>query len=208
MAFITFLMQTVGISLSGVMAPGPITAVTIGKGSASPHAGAKIAIGHGIVEFPLMIALYFGFGKLIELWPIKAAIGLIGGIFLLWMGTGMLKSIKAAVVTTHENRSATNAGIMLTLGNPYFLVWWVSVGAFLVFRAMAFGIWGFIFFALVHWLCDFFWLYFLSAATHKGSHFFGKKFQQILFGICGIFLIFFSGKFFYDAVVILVQNSR
>jgi len=207
MAFFTFLIQTVGISLSGVMAPGPITAVTIGKGSQSPHAGAKIAIGHGIVEFPLMIALYFGFGILIEQWPIKTAIGLIGGIFLLWMGIGMLKSIKVAVGTYHEKRSATNAGIMLTLGNPYFLVWWVSVGAFLVFRAMEYGIWGFILFALVHWLCDFLWLYFLSAATHRGSHFFGKIFQQILFGVCGIFLVFFSIKFFYDALLILIQNS-
>ncbi|MFC1569132.1 LysE family transporter [bacterium] len=203
----TFLLQTVGISLSGVMAPGPITAVTIGKGNTSPHAGAKIAIGHGIVEFPLMIALYFGFGKLIEFWPIKTGIGLIGGAFLFWMGIGMLKSIKASVDSSHEKRSATTAGIMLTLGNPYFLVWWVSVGAFLVFRAMEFGIWGFILFAIIHWLCDFVWLYFLSAATHKGNNFFGKKFQQILFGICGVFLIFFSGKFIYDAVMILIQNS-
>ena len=107
MAFLTFILQTVGISLSGVMAPGPITAVTIGKGNRSPHAGAKIAIGHGIVEFPLMIALYFGFGKLIEFWPVKTAIGIIGGAFLLWMGIGMLKSIKVSVESSHEKRSAT-----------------------------------------------------------------------------------------------------
>jgi len=203
---LSFLIQTVGISLSGVMAPGPITAVTIGKGNQSPHAGAKIAIGHGIVEFPLMLALYFGFGKLIEYWPVKAAIGFIGGIFLLWMGMGMLKSIAATVSSVHEHRSATTAGIVLTAGNPYFLVWWVSVGAFLVFRAMEFGILGFILFAVIHWLCDFLWLYFLSAVTHKGSDFFGKRFQQILFGLCGVFLVFFSGKFIYDAVTILLPN--
>jgi threonine/homoserine/homoserine lactone efflux protein len=206
MAFLSFLLQTVGISLSGVMAPGPITAVTVGKGNQSPHAGAKIAIGHGVVEFPLMLALYFGFGELIEYWPVKTAIGLIGGIFLFWMGLGMLKSIKVSVTSAHEMRSATAAGIMLTLGNPYFLIWWVSVGAFLVLRAMEFGLFGFIIFALIHWLCDFFWLYFLSAATHRGSRFFGQRFQQILFGICGVFLILFSGKFLIDAGKLLTAN--
>ncbi len=207
MLFLGFLLQTVGISLSGVMAPGPITAVTVGKGNQSPHAGAKIAVGHGIVEVPLMIALYFGFGRLIAYWPVKAGIGVVGSIFLFWMGVGMLKNIKASMNAAHENRSATTAGILLTLGNPYFLIWWVSVGAFLVFRAMEFGIWGFIAFAAVHWLCDLVWLYFLSAATHRGSAFFGRKFQQILFGTCGVFLIFFSGKFLIDAVFILIRHS-
>ncbi|MDY6966328.1 MAG: LysE family transporter [Halobacteriota archaeon] len=49
------------------MAPGPVTAVTIGEGSKSPHAGAFVAIGHGIVEFPLMIAIFYGFGYLLSL---------------------------------------------------------------------------------------------------------------------------------------------
>lgn len=207
MPFLTFLLQTIGISLSGVMAPGPITAVTIGKGNHSPHAGAKIALGHGVVEFPLMIALYFGFGKLIEYWPVKSSIGFIGGIFLFWMGLGMLKNIRVSADTSPDKRSATRAGIVLTLGNPYFLVWWVSVGAFLIFSAMKFGIGGFIIFALVHWLCDFFWLYFLSAATYRGTAFLGKKFQQILFGVCGIFLIFFGVKFVYEAFMLFTNHS-
>jgi threonine/homoserine/homoserine lactone efflux protein len=207
MTYLAFLLQTVGISLSGVMAPGPITAVTIGKGSASPHAGAKIAIGHGMVEFPLMIALYFGFGRLISYWPVKAGIGVIGGVFLCWMGVGMLKSIRQAVTASHDARSATSAGILLTLGNPYFLIWWVSVGAFLILRAVEFGIWGFVLFAFVHWMCDFVWLYFLSALIHKGRSFFGRVFQEWLFGICGVFLVLFSVKFMIDALRIIIQNS-
>lgn len=55
MALLTFLFTAVIISLSGVMAPGPMTTVTISKGSKSPYAGALIAVGHGIVEFPLCL---------------------------------------------------------------------------------------------------------------------------------------------------------
>lgn len=67
MPLLTFLIGAVFISLTGVMAPGPVTAVTIGEGSKSPHAGAFVAIGHGIVEFPLMIAIFYGFGYLLSL---------------------------------------------------------------------------------------------------------------------------------------------
>ena len=62
-----FLVQAVLISLTGVMAPGPITAVTIAKGSESKHAGAWIAIGHGVVEFPLMVLIFYGFAQWLKL---------------------------------------------------------------------------------------------------------------------------------------------
>ena len=60
MSLLLFLFEAVLISLSGVMAPGPMTAFAVGKGSESPHAGALIAIGHGIVEVSLMISVFYG----------------------------------------------------------------------------------------------------------------------------------------------------
>ncbi|MCK5568446.1 MAG: LysE family transporter, partial [Spirochaetes bacterium] len=62
------------------------------------------------------------------------------------------------------------------------------------------GITGFILFALVHWLCDFIWCYFLSTASYKGGRFLGKTFQRIVFSVCGVFLLFFSGKFILEGV--------
>ena len=74
---LAFLIQTILISLSGVMAPGPITAVTIGKGSVSPYAGALVAVGHGIVEFPLMAAVYFGAGYIVDRIQFSVAIYIV-----------------------------------------------------------------------------------------------------------------------------------
>ena len=91
-----FLLEAVLIFLSGVMAPGPVSAVTVSKGVKSPHAGAFIALGHGIVEIPLMILILCGFGEILKITYIKAAIGLIGGLFLLKMGIGLLKGIEQA----------------------------------------------------------------------------------------------------------------
>jgi threonine/homoserine/homoserine lactone efflux protein len=201
MSLTAFLLETVLISLSGVMMPGPITAVTIGKGSESPHAGAKIAVGHGFVEFPLMVAFYFGLGRLLDIMYVKAGIGLVGGLFLLFMSTSMFLSIKEAELKSGKYSSApVTAGIILSLGNPYFLVWWATIGSSLIMRSIEFGILGIILFALVHWLCDFIWDYFLSTLSFKGGRLMGKIFQKTVFSLCGASLLFFGGKFIYDGI--------
>ena len=199
-----FLLEAVLISLSGVIAPGPVTAVTVSKGTKSPHAGAIIALGHGIVEIPLMILILYGFGDILKITYIKAIIGLLGGLFLLKMGLGLLKGIKQAKVDSANGPSSPlKAGIILTLANPYFLVWMATIGSILIFRSYAFGLLGFAIFMIAHWLCDFLWLYFLSALSFKGGQFFGKRLQQVLFLICGIFLLFFGAKFLFDAAKII-----
>jgi len=198
-----FLLEAVLISLSGVMAPGPITAVTLSKGTKSPHAGAIIALGHGIVEIPLMILILYGFGEILKIPYIKAIIGLLGGLFLLKMGLGLLQGIKQTKINSSNNtRSPLMAGIILSLANPYFLIWWATIGSILIFRSTTFGLLGFVIFMILHWSCDFFWCYFLSALSFKGGQFFGKRLQQVLFTICGVFLLFFSAKFIFDAMKI------
>ncbi len=201
MSLLTFLFEAVIISLSGVMAPGPISAVTLGKGSSSPHAGAFVAIGHGIIEFPLMISIFYGFGYFLKLSYIKAGIAFVGGLFLLFMSIGMFRSMTQPEITSSKySHSPIISGVLLTIGNPYFLIWWATIGAALIFNSFKFGVLGFIIFMFVHWLCDLVWFYFLSALSFKGGKFFGKGFQKISFGICGVFLLFFSGKFIFDAV--------
>lgn len=199
----TFLIEAVLISLSGVMAPGPITAVTVSKGTKSPHAGAIIALGHGIVEIPLMILILYGFGEILKILYIKAIIGLLGGLFLLKMGLNLLQGIKQAKINSSDDpHSPLMAGIILSLANPYFLIWWATIGSILIFRSITFGLLGFVIFMILHWFCDFFWCYFLSALSFKGGQFFGKRLQQVLFAICGVFLLFFSAKFIFDAMKI------
>lgn len=201
MPFYLFLSEAIIISLSGVLAPGPISAIVVGKGSKSPHAGAWVAVGHGIVEIPLMVAVFFGVGSLLDAPYVRAGIGIAGGLFILWMGIGMLRSIRQeAVAQSQDSRSPILAGILFSVGNPYFLVWWVTVGAALILRSVEFGLVGFVAFALGHWLCDLLWDWFLSVVSFKGGQFFGNKFQQAVFLISGILLLFFGSRLMFDAV--------
>lgn len=201
MSLPAFLAQATLISLSGVMAPGPMTATVVGRGSKSPHAGALVAIGHGMVEFPVMVAVFYGVGQLFGLPYVKAGIALVGGLFLLTMGVGMFRGVKRAELGAGEQkRTPVIAGIALSVGNPYFLVWWATVGAALVLRSVEFGVWGFVLFGLLHWLCDFVWSYFLSALSFKGGQFFGRWFQQAIFVVCGGLLLFFGLRLMVDGV--------
>lgn len=187
------------------MAPGPITAVTIGKGSKNPHAGALISFGHGIVEFPLIFLIFLGFGSLIDLPYVREGIGIVGGLFLLWISVDILSGLKFYEIKDKmEERTPIIAGVFLSLGNPYFIIWWATVGAALIMRSAEFGLFWFGVFAVVHWLCDFLWLYFLSIISYRGGAFFGKKFQKGIFLICGIFLFLLGGKFILDALIRLL----
>jgi threonine/homoserine/homoserine lactone efflux protein len=199
-----FLFKVVGISLSGVMAPGPVTATAIGMGARSKYAGMLIAIGHGIVEFPLMILIVLGMGRILELPTAQIVIGLAGGAFLLLMAIQMLRALRS--VEEQQVKAAKSApllaGILLTAGNPYFLLWWATVGLALATDATSMGVWAFVVFAIVHWLCDFIWLTALTWASFKGSVLLGPRSLQVVLMICAVALLFFGLFFIYKAVIL------
>jgi threonine/homoserine/homoserine lactone efflux protein len=196
-----FLSQVVVVSLSGVMAPGPVTAATLAAGTRARHAGGLIALGHGVVEFPLMLVLTAGMSTLFQSHGVKIAIGLIGGAFLLHMGGRMLLGLGRADETVAKFTAANPIwiGIALTAGNPYFLLWWMAVGLNLAGRAIEFGALAFGLFAIVHWLCDLLWLEALSVASFKGTRLLGGRSQRIVLAICAVALIVVGVMFLYDA---------
>ena len=54
-----FLFSVIVISLSGVMMPGPLFAMTVAKSYKAPTSGALVALGHAVIEIPLMVLIYF-----------------------------------------------------------------------------------------------------------------------------------------------------
>ncbi|MBC8450986.1 LysE family transporter [bacterium] len=200
MTYGAFLLQAILISLSGVLAPGPLTVVVVGKGAKSPYAGALIALGHGIVEFPLMVLILVGLGPLLRHSVAGAIIGLVGGLVLLWMGIGLLRSLRAQQgAELYRETSPLMAGILMSAGNPYFIVWWATVGATLVFRASEYGIWQFVVFAIIHWSLDLLWYFFLASASYRGTRILGERFLMGVRLVCGLLLLFFGIRFILDA---------
>jgi len=206
MGLVGFLGEAMAISLSGVIAPGPMTAVTAGEGTRSPYAGVLVALGHGLVEVPLMIGLLFGLGAILEIPAVRVAIGLAGSLFLLWMGIGMLRGLRAGDTRSlASRRSPLAAGAALSAGNPYFLLWWATVGATLVSRSAVHGALGFALFAIGHWLCDLVWCSLVAYLSFRGKQLLGGRIGLGIAAICAIALIGFGGRFAYDAIVGLIR---
>jgi threonine/homoserine/homoserine lactone efflux protein len=189
-----FLLSAVGISLSGVMAPGPLTAATITKGYNDKYAGTFIALGHAIIEIPLMALIYFGFAHFLASPEVKKIIGVIGGLLLIFMGAMLFRTMNKAIGEAGGDlpSNAFTTGIILTGANPYFLLWWATIGIALIYSAAKFGIWGLIIFVIVHWLCDLFWEQLVSFTVFKTRHLWTPKVQKVVFGICSLVLIGFG----------------
>lgn len=200
--FYTFIFSAILLSLSGVMSPGPLFAVTIAKSFKDKMAGVLISLGHGVVEFPLMFLIYFGLRQFLASNITQKTIGFFGGLILIFMGVQMLR-------TRRENNNGSSylkygsliAGVLATGSNPYFLLWWATVGADLVMNATIFGLIGFSVFAVVHWLCDLFWNTFVSVTVFKSQRFWNKKVNTIILGFCIVTFIGFGAWFVISAVL-------
>jgi threonine/homoserine/homoserine lactone efflux protein len=192
------------ISISGVLAPGPVTAVTLGHGSRDRHAGALVAVGHAVIELPLVVVLAIGLGGVLGGSLVRAVVGLAGGACLVWMGISMLRSARHApeMASSSAGRSGPlSAGLLLSATNPYFYLWWLSVGMALVLQASSFGLIAVALFFVVHWLCDLVWLWLLSALSFKGNSLFGARFQTGACLVSGLALAVFGVKFVTEAVL-------
>ena len=195
-----FLLSAAGISLTGVMLPGPLTAATIAKGYSDKNAGALIAAGHAVIEVPLIAVIYFGFGQFIASPQVEKGIYIVGGLMLLYLGFRMFR---ATGETPGEMgglpASSLVTGIVITGANPAFYVWWATVGVALIAGAAKFGLTGIILFTLVHLPCDLAWSEFLSVGTFGSRRWWTQKVRRIVFGVCALILAGFGVWFCLSA---------
>jgi len=231
---LAFLAGVVLISLSGVMMPGPVFAVTLAKGRSSASAGAWVAVGHGLVEFPLMIAIAAGFEAVFADDAVAFYIGLVGGAMLLFMGASMLRNARGEVlqsnsrgdssaigggggeesVEDHEEvdtpdpvkgidlpMGPTAAGVVTTLSNPYFFLWWATVGLLLISEASEFGFIVLGAMMVAHWLCDLGWDWFVSGVTFRSRSVWTPSVHRGVFTLCGLILLGFGLWFGMGAVL-------
>lgn len=200
-ALLVFLFQATAISLSGVMAPGPMTAAAIAGGARRKHAGALMGLGHGMVEFPLMVGIMAGMGVLLRSETAKTGIGLAGGVFLMLMGAGMLWKLRGpeTEVRVSGRGGPIVVGVALSAGNPFFLIWWATIGLTLVTKAMELSVWALVLFGIIHWLCDLVWLEALSVASFRGGRLLGGRSRRVVPAICALVLLAFGVIYLYDA---------
>jgi len=200
-----FLASVMLISLTGVMMPGPVTALTIIRGTRRSEVGALIAVGHGIIEALIILLIYLGFSRYFRLPVVRISVGLAGGLFLLWMGFQMFRTrAKLDDQQKQLSQSSVVAGLTLTAANPYFYLWWATIGTALLTGARSFGAGGVVAMGVTHWVCDFSWLYLLSFVVFKSRQLWTYNVHRVVFSICAALLAGFGVWFLYSAAQLAV----
>ncbi len=194
-------LSVVVISFSGVMMPGPMFAATLAKSYKTPFAGAQISLGHAVVEVPVILLIYFGFARFFEADPVQVALSLAGGAMIIFMGYGMFRS-RHRVVTQGRDvpYNAFVAGIIMTGMNPFFLLWWATVGSMLIMKVTTFGAMVLVAFIVVHWLCDLVWLSAVSGLVYKTHSWWGGRVQLWVFILNSLFLVAFGFYFIFSGL--------
>jgi threonine/homoserine/homoserine lactone efflux protein len=136
-------------------------------------AGPAVALGHSLLELVTVALLAAGLSPFLE--RTAGVVGLLGGAFLLWIGFKMVRaapglSLTAQLAAVRPGLSAGPivAGVTASISNPYWLVWWATVGAGFTVTALALGTAGIGAFYLGHISADFAWYIFIAGLVATG----------------------------------------
>jgi threonine/homoserine/homoserine lactone efflux protein len=186
------------IALSGALAPGPLLAAVI---SQSARHGAKTGplfiLGHAIAELAMVALIVLGFARFMDNPAILKIIALAGAGILVYFGISLCMSLKTASLassagTRQRNGHLALMGITMSLSNPYWSIWWLTIGMGLVLAAQKRGLAGIAVFFLGHILADLAWYSFISFSLSRSARHMNARFYRILLVMCAILLIGFG----------------
>jgi threonine/homoserine/homoserine lactone efflux protein len=203
------------LALSGALAPGPLLAYNIQLSLKEGFwTGPKLILGHAILEAALIIGLFFGLGWFLKMPATQITLWIGGGLLLLWMGYDLVwvesrKDHLNPEPPATSGRSMTDlppvwAGIVVSLSNPYWSIWWAVVGLGLLTTALDAGWLAVAVFFTGHILADLLWYSLVAAAVARGRAVIPALAYKVLFVVCGLFLWYMAGRFLFDAVKAMV----
>ena len=191
--------ETFFITISGVLAPGPLFFALISQGHRSgAKAGLGFAVAHTLIELPLVVMLALGFLTLASQPMAKVITEIAGGLIIILFGGltirgGLTKKSDQPNSAGNMNRNPLILGLIFTGLNLYFIIWWTTVGMKLIADSILFAsITGvFAMFAFHIWM-DYVWLIGISHLAKRGAAVIGTKGYKILIIVAGIVLIYFG----------------
>jgi threonine/homoserine/homoserine lactone efflux protein len=195
-----------GIAFSGAVMPGPLLSAAIRE---TPRrgfiTGPLLIAGHALLDGLLLVGLFFGLAPFLRKDAVFAVIALAGAAIMIWMAVGMFRSLPNLTLSwekeaTGRRKSLPLTGIVMSLANPYWAVWWATIGLAYVVQSKTFGIPGVTLFFLGHILGDLTWYSFITGAVSQGKRLLTDRRYRILVGVCALFLSGFAGFFLYSGI--------
>ncbi|MBN2840384.1 MAG: LysE family transporter, partial [Coriobacteriia bacterium] len=199
------------VALSGAMAPGPYLTVTITRTmTRGPVSAALMLVGHALLEGALLVGFAFGLQTVLRLPAVATALALVGGAILIWMGQDLLRGAARGSIMPGADTAAPESrlgpilqGITVSLSNPYWTLWWATIGVKLASDGLAIGPLGVVAFFIGHELADIAWYGFVITAVSRGRGLLAERPYRLVIGACAVFLLYLGARFFIDGVGML-----
>ncbi len=200
------------VAYSGALMPGPMLTVVVTE---TPRQGAKagplVVLGHALLELVLLALLIVGLGPVLERPSVQAALALVGGLMLLGTAALMLFAvIRGRVeldmelgVTSGRHARMILAGAVSSLSNPYWIIWWATIGLSLVTKAYALGLLGITAFYLGHILGDLTWFSAVSGLVAAGRRWITLRFYRGMITVAACFLVALAAWFLMSGISLL-----
>lgn len=190
-------------------------------------AGPLLVLGHAILELALILALVGGLSVFLTRAGVSHTIAMLGGAFLIYMGYGMARDARAGKISLNMERPAAAsagpggegdvgaveakrtatgggvrmhpvvAGIIISVSNPYFTLWWATIGLGYITLSLRSGYVGLTSFFTGHILADLTWYSLIAAAVAGGRRFLSDGVYRGVLVACGVFLVGLGGTFLY-----------
>jgi threonine/homoserine/homoserine lactone efflux protein len=191
------------IGLTGALAPGPTLVATVNSSLKSGWtAGPKVAAGHALVE--ILIFLLIAGGLSVVAQQYSRYIAIAGGLALICFGILTMKGSKNATMaspTTNKIGNPYLAGVLTSAANPYFWIWWLSIGSALLIDGLRSGLILAGIFMIGHWGADFGWYTLVSASLDRGKTILSDANYRRVMALCGGFLVLFGLYYLVGAQV-------
>ncbi len=200
-------LQIILVSASGVLTPGPLFFANLALSKYGGFwSGIKIAIGHTIVELPLIILYSLPFIVLTfpsTIFSMLKVISIIGGVSLIVFGIFYV----VRTICKNDNLTATAkpcrienpilVGILFTGVNPFFFLWWISIGVKLIsdsLQLLGYPL-GLVFLFFVHIWMDYAWLGLSSYFTSRGIKIVGSQYHKFIIILLTLPLFYYGINF-------------
>jgi threonine/homoserine/homoserine lactone efflux protein len=202
------------VGFSGAVVPGPMFTVIITNATSKGFRSVVFTImGHAFIELIILILFLAGLLHYLNNAIVIKIIGIAGGAALLYLAYDLINSSlrnKLKIGQNKEdsvkNKSKINInspflqGMFVSAINPYWYVWWVTVGAAFLINSIKYGTLGVCLFYIGHISSDFIWYLIIGFLISKGRKYFNSKVYKIIFILCGVFLIYLGIKFIIDFI--------
>lgn len=200
MNYLSIFVISFTVALSGALAPGPLLAAVIHESTKQGvKSGPLIILGHAIIEIAMVALIMLGVGQIINNPLALKVISLLGAFILLYFGFTMFLSLpKLSLKLKNEYRERSNLtlmGITLSFANPYWALWWITIGLGMVLAAQRQGLLAVLIFFCGHIAADLSWYTIVSLMFGRNRRFISDRIYKVISGLCAGMLAGFGVYF-------------